>query len=135
MISPLGSLPSPPREDDILQPVMSMEETLRAILSEAETRGAAVVTRGDYESFKARLTGPKGSLTAAMRSIGKLPPAERPEAGRRINQAKRTVETILADTLAAVTVASRWGSGVPRRPGGVANSKAKRSGPRRHGVR
>lgn len=41
------------------------------------------------------LSREKGLLTAVLKSIGKLPPAERPEAGKRLNQVKQEMESLL----------------------------------------
>lgn len=41
--------------------------------------------------------GKKGSLTALLKSLGKLEPSERPAAGARINEAKEQVAEVLQD--------------------------------------
>jgi phenylalanyl-tRNA synthetase alpha chain len=48
------------------------------------------------ENAKARYLGKDGALTARLKSLGKLVPAERPAAGARINEAKARLETALA---------------------------------------
>ena len=47
------------------------------------------------ENCKARYLGKAGALTELLKSLGKLPPAERPAAGARINEAKSTLEAAL----------------------------------------
>ena len=47
------------------------------------------------ENSKARYLGKAGRLTELLKSLGKLPAAERPAAGARINAAKESLETAL----------------------------------------
>jgi len=44
------------------------------------------------ESLRVRFLGKKGSFTAMLKSLGKLPPKERPAAGEDINHAKQRLE-------------------------------------------
>ena len=44
------------------------------------------------ESLRVHYLGKKGTLTALLKSLGQLPPEERPEAGERINIAKQQVQ-------------------------------------------
>ena len=44
------------------------------------------------ESLRVRFLGKKGSFTAMLKSLGKLPPKERPAAGEDINKAKQQLE-------------------------------------------
>src|SRR3974390_3422102 len=48
------------------------------------------------EQAKARYLGKAGRLTELLKSLGKLPAAERPAAGARINLAKEQLEAALA---------------------------------------
>src|SRR5205085_2232859 len=47
------------------------------------------------EDAKARYLGKAGRVTELLKSLGKLPAAERPAAGARINEAKKTLEGAL----------------------------------------
>lgn len=47
------------------------------------------------ESLRVDFLGKKGSLTELLKGLGKLPPEERPQAGERINVAKRQVQDAL----------------------------------------
>ncbi len=47
------------------------------------------------ESLRVDFLGKKGSLTELLKGLGKLPPEERPQAGERINIAKRQVQDAL----------------------------------------
>ena len=47
------------------------------------------------ENSKARYLGKTGALTELLKSLGRLPPEERPATGARINQAKASIEAAL----------------------------------------
>ncbi|MEA3410275.1 MAG: phenylalanine--tRNA ligase subunit alpha [Pseudomonadota bacterium] len=49
------------------------------------------------ESIRVRYLGKKGSLTALLKSLGKLSAAERPSAGQAINEAKRRVQGAIGE--------------------------------------
>ena len=62
-----------------------------------ETLGA-VATARDLESLNAlrqKYLGRKGDLTNFLRSLGELPPAERPQAGERLNALREALEEAL----------------------------------------
>jgi phenylalanyl-tRNA synthetase alpha chain len=80
-----------------------MEETLQQILEKAGEEVAAVRTRAEFESFKARFVGPSGALTSAMKGMGALPAEQRPVMGRRINEVKRALEGLFESTLATIS--------------------------------
>lgn len=76
----------------------SIEEIHSTALSEIETAQ-------DAETLKAlatRYLGRKGRLTQFLRDIAKLPPQERPAAGRQANTVKRELEKRFAEALAQV---------------------------------
>ncbi|OHE73126.1 MAG: phenylalanine--tRNA ligase subunit alpha [Verrucomicrobia bacterium GWC2_42_7] len=79
-----------------------MANGLKEIIAQAESEAPLLKGRADFEAFKAKLVGPNGSLTQVMKSIGKLPPAERPAMGQLINQAKKELEAIFASTLSRI---------------------------------
>ncbi|RME70292.1 MAG: phenylalanine--tRNA ligase subunit alpha [Verrucomicrobia bacterium] len=79
-----------------------MQEKLNELISRAREEVAAVKTRPQFEAFKAAYVGPRGSLTALMKTLGQLPKEERPAAGRLINEAKQQVQAILDEALAAI---------------------------------
>ena len=82
-----------------------MQASLDSILSEAEQGAAVIKTRSELEAFKARLVGPKGSLTQLMKSMGSLPKEQRPIVGRQVNTTKKHLEQIFSQTLARVETA------------------------------
>jgi len=47
------------------------------------------------EQLRVHFLGKKGVLTEQLKQLGKLPPKERPEAGKTINEAKKTLTTAI----------------------------------------
>jgi phenylalanyl-tRNA synthetase alpha chain len=67
------------------------------------------------EAVQTRFLGRKGVVTAALRALGSLPPAERPAAGQRANAARAAIEARLEErrrALAAEALAERLRSEV-----------------------
>ncbi len=63
------------------------------ILTERAMAEIAACTETDQmESLKVRYLGKKGELTALLRSMGSMPPEERPAFGQAVNDAKARVE-------------------------------------------
>ena len=77
-------------------------EELERIIAAALADLAAAADPAALENSKARFLGRTGVLTEALKSLGKLPAADRPAAGSAINDAKRTLERALADRRAAL---------------------------------
>jgi phenylalanyl-tRNA synthetase alpha chain len=67
-----------------------------AIVNEALTRFAGTSDADQLEQAKARYLGRSGALTELLKGLGKLPAAERPALGSRINAAKEKLEAALA---------------------------------------
>ena len=65
------------------------------ILEEALSRTAAANTLEEVDAVRVGYLGRQGRLKAEMKRVGKLPPAERPEAGRRVNEASTTLRDAL----------------------------------------
>ncbi|MBI3069341.1 MAG: phenylalanine--tRNA ligase subunit alpha [Betaproteobacteria bacterium] len=72
-------------------------EKLEAILHEALAQFASVDDAAQLEQVKARYLGKTGALTALLKGLGRLPAAERPAAGSRINAAKERLEHALRE--------------------------------------
>jgi phenylalanyl-tRNA synthetase alpha chain len=74
-----------------------------------EARGAAVTARSaaELEQIRVRFLGRQGELTQLLRSLGKLPPDERPLVGAAANEAKRELEALLDARLAEARDAER----------------------------
>ncbi len=69
---------------------------LERIVGAALADFAGCTTPAALENAKARYLGKSGALTDALKSLGKLAPAERPAAGAAINEAKAKLEAALA---------------------------------------
>ncbi|HMB00452.1 MAG TPA: phenylalanine--tRNA ligase subunit alpha [Spirochaetota bacterium] len=51
------------------------------------------------QQVKTRFLGKKGTITAAVKKIGALPPEKRRDAGQKLNQIKKTAETLIKDKM------------------------------------
>jgi phenylalanyl-tRNA synthetase alpha chain len=69
---------------------------LDRIVANALAEFAACGDPAALENSKARYLGKAGALTDLLKSLGKLPAAERPAAGARINEAKVKLEAALS---------------------------------------
>src|SRR5437868_1446116 len=72
-------------------------EHLRARFEDALKNSAGEAT---LDSVRVAFLGRSGEVTALRRSIGKLPPSERPAAGQRINEAVEKMERALNEAQA-----------------------------------
>jgi len=68
-----------------------------AIVNEAITAFAAIDDADQLEQAKARYLGKAGALTELLKGLGKLPAAERPAFGSRVNVAKERLEVALRE--------------------------------------
>jgi len=87
-----------------------MNDNIEALVDQASAEFSASPDAASLEAIKARYLGKSGELTAALKSLGKLPPEERRAEGARINQAKDRIEAALAarrDGLAAAALEAR----------------------------
>jgi len=73
----------------------STGDPLARVVGEAQAAFDACHDAAALENAKARYLGRSGALTEALKSLGKLPPDERPAAGARINEAKAALESAL----------------------------------------
>jgi phenylalanyl-tRNA synthetase alpha chain len=71
-------------------------DELDRIAAAALAEFAASATPAALENAKAKFLGKTGPLTDLLKTLGKLPPAERPAAGAAINAAKTKLEAALA---------------------------------------
>ena len=72
-----------------------------AVAAEARAAIARAATSAELEQIRVRYLGRQGALTSLLRSLGTLPPAERPLVGAAANEAKRELEAMLEQRLAA----------------------------------
>ncbi|MCR9279886.1 MAG: phenylalanine--tRNA ligase subunit alpha [Pseudomonadaceae bacterium] len=68
---------------------------LEALIREAEDAIAAATDARALDDLRVAYLGKKGSLTAQLKSLGKLPADERPAAGAAINDAKKSVQAAI----------------------------------------
>jgi phenylalanyl-tRNA synthetase alpha chain len=86
-----------------------LDASLQELVAAAE---AAVAGAGDertLDEVRVRYLGKKGELTTLLKSLGQLPPEQRPAAGARINAAKERVQGAVGarrDSLAAEQLAA-----------------------------
>ena len=70
-----------------------------ADLKSIKERSQTLISRADdleaLETLRVELLGKKGELTELLKSLGSLPPAERPVQGEKINQVKRELSDAL----------------------------------------
>ncbi|MDR2863977.1 MAG: phenylalanine--tRNA ligase subunit alpha [Puniceicoccales bacterium] len=79
-----------------------MQHQLAAILADASTGAPVIATRPEFETFKARIVGPNGTLTAAMKGMATVPKEDKPAAGKLLNQTKGEIEKLFAAALARI---------------------------------
>ena len=80
-----------------------------AILEEARGATIAARTAAELERLRVRFLGRQGELTQLLRSLGQLPPDERPLVGAAANEAKRELEALLDARLAEAREVERAG--------------------------
>lgn len=79
---------------------------LPTLVAEARQAIQAAETIPALEELRVRYLGKKGEITALLKGLGKLSPAERPAAGERINQAKQALAEELEGRRAALQKAA-----------------------------
>jgi phenylalanyl-tRNA synthetase alpha chain len=70
---------------------------VEALVTQALAEFAATSDAASLENAKARFLGRSGLVTELLKGLGKLPVAQRREAGSRINNAKERIERALED--------------------------------------
>jgi phenylalanyl-tRNA synthetase alpha chain len=74
---------------------MVTQESLSALVEQARADAGASRDISALEEVRVRLLGKKGMLTEQLKGLGKLPAAERPAAGQKINEAKAAIHEAL----------------------------------------
>src|SRR5690349_1028840 len=77
-------------------------QELDALIEEALDTFSRTRDADALEQVKARYLGKSGALTQLSKTLGKLPPAERPAMGSRINSAKDKLEEALRQQREAI---------------------------------
>jgi len=72
-----------------------VSKELQQLVSEAEKAITSTADLKELDQHRVHYLGKKGLITAQMQSLGKLPPEERKEAGKVINQAKQAVQVAI----------------------------------------
>jgi phenylalanyl-tRNA synthetase alpha chain len=75
---------------------------LREIVESAGADVAQADSLAALDAVRVKYLGKKGALTEQLKKLGKLPPADRPEAGRLINLAKAEVAGAVEQRKAAL---------------------------------
>jgi len=78
-----------------------------AIAREAREAAAAAASSAELERVRVAYLGRQGLLTQLLRALGTLPPQERPLVGAAANEAKRALEALLDERLAAAQARER----------------------------
>lgn len=71
------------------------DNSLQHIVEEAKNQIDSAVDLKTLDDLRVRYLGKKGSLTEQLKSLGKLPPEQRREAGQAINQVKKHLNELL----------------------------------------
>ena len=74
---------------------MAMSDDLRAIQAQVEQGVLGADTLDALDRIRVASLGKKGSLTAIMRSMGKVPPEERPAMGQLANTVRANVQAAI----------------------------------------
>jgi phenylalanyl-tRNA synthetase alpha chain len=81
-------------------------DDLDVIAGEIRQRIAAAPDQPALEQLRVEALGKKGRLTAALRTVGTLPPDQRAAAGARANALKAEIETLLTERARKLQAAS-----------------------------
>ena len=79
-----------------------MTQDVDAIVKEALATFAGIDDAGQLEQAKARYLGRAGALTQLLKGLSKVPAADRPTFGSRVNAAKATLEAALDERRASI---------------------------------
>lgn len=93
------------KKDSAPTPTPEVLEGVRVEFEAALQRAGADL--GQLSALRSEYFGPKGRLTGLLRTLGKMPPAERRAAGQNTNALKQQLEGSLADAIQAAQRAAR----------------------------
>ena len=79
-----------------------MNHRVSDLVRDAEAAIAAAGTLGELDEVRVRFLGRQGRITVESRAIGTLEPEQRPEAGKRLNDAKQSIRNALDARKAAL---------------------------------
>ncbi|MGD8408195.1 MAG: phenylalanine--tRNA ligase subunit alpha, partial [Thiohalophilus sp.] len=69
-----------------------MQEQLEKLVTDAQQGISSAADLQALDQVRVQYLGKKGLITEQMKSLGKLPPEEKPKAGQAINQAKQQIQ-------------------------------------------
>lgn len=72
-------------------------QALEEILQKAESEILAASDLQSLDQFRVHYLGKKGQLTEYLKTLGQLPPEDRPAAGQKINAVKQRVQTLIEE--------------------------------------
>jgi phenylalanyl-tRNA synthetase alpha chain len=78
-----------------------------AVAAEARAAIGAAASSAELEAIRVRYLGRSGEVTQILKSLGSLPPDERPQVGAAANEAKRELEELLERRLDAARATER----------------------------
>jgi phenylalanyl-tRNA synthetase alpha chain len=84
---------------------MELDESLKRLLAQALAAVAGAADERALDDVRVRYLGKKGDITALLKTLGGLDPADRPAAGARINAAKDAVQLAVAQRKASLSAA------------------------------
>ena len=79
-----------------------MKQQLEAIKNTAVAAIGECDTPAQIDEIRVKYLGKKGELTALLKQMGQLDPAERPVMGQLVNEAKAQLEALIADRTAII---------------------------------
>jgi phenylalanyl-tRNA synthetase alpha chain len=79
-----------------------MKEKLEALTAEAVAQVAAAANEKELQDLRVRYIGKKGEITSVMKTLGSLPPEERPAVGQLVNTARDRFESAFEEKLGSL---------------------------------
>lgn len=83
-----------------------MSTALQAFIETTLTAIMQAQTLADLDHIRVQALGKQGQLTQQLKSVGKLPPEERPRMGQAVNQAKQQLQAEIEARRQALTAAA-----------------------------
>lgn len=75
--------------------IESFRQRLQKLEEEAVAQAAEAASLADLNQMRVHYLGKKGSLTEVLKTVGQLPPAERPQVGSLVNEVKGRIAEAL----------------------------------------
>ena len=79
-----------------------MQQQLAKLVEEAKQSAKNVASREDFNSFKGAFSGSNSRIVTISREMASLPKEERPAVGKLINEAKRAIDSVIAELLVRI---------------------------------